>query len=306
MARFLAKVIITLESGIMKDVFHQSLREISAHNKSNLLEMIGVDPVIFRTETNSSSVDLQIWITTITGSTINRLVVPLYYTGARKYLFMCSSKNAVNFVMDTIEFASQQFNALNEIIILTPKKGSEIKQSKLKRDITRSFEEKTLANFSFFQWEKPADLVVLFEKIVNDLVTTSSQEVGYAPVGFDLTVVEKIVKRQGFEVNQKHEVIVPKDKYIFRLNLELNEVFAEMRDCSTCDKDCKVSKKLCIQISDKGFANIAGLGDLRMLSILFAIEDGSIFKLKGKKSQEDIGNQLKELRKTFKKKCNKE
>ena len=96
-------MIITLESGIMKDVFHQALREISAHNKSNLLEMIGVDPVVCRTKTDSSSVDLQIWITTITGSMLNQLVVPLYYTGARKYLFMCSSKNAVNFVMNLFQ-----------------------------------------------------------------------------------------------------------------------------------------------------------------------------------------------------------
>lgn len=306
MARFLAKVIITLESGMMKEAFHQALREISAHNRSNLLDMIGVDPVIFRTETDASSVDLQIWITTITGSMLNRLVVPLYYAGARKYLFMCSSKNAANFINGAIDLASQKFNALNEIIILTPKKGAEIKQSKLKHDITRLFEEKTLANFSFFQWNTPNDLVGLFERIVNDLITTSPQEVGFAPIGFDLTIVEKIVKKQGFKVNQKHEVIIPKNKYIFKINLETNDVYAEMSKCYNCDEECKVSKKLCIQISDKGFANIAGLGDLRMLSILFAIDDESIFKIKGRKSQEDISNQLKELRKMFKKKCNKE
>ncbi len=289
-----------------KDIFHQALREISAHNKSNLLEMIGVDPVIFRTETNSSSVDLQIWITAITGSSLNRLVVPLYYAGARKYIFMCSSKNTVNFVRGAIDLASQKLNALNEIIVLTPKKGAEIKQSKLKRDIAQLFEEKALANFSFVQWDKPDDLVGLFERIVDDLVATSTQEIGFTPVGFDLAIVEKIVKKQGFEVTQQHEVIVPKNKYLFRINLEMNEVYAEMSECYNCDKECKVRKKLCIEISDKGFANIAGLGDLRMLSILFAIEDESIFKLKGRKSQEDISNQLKELRKMFKKKCNKE
>lgn len=302
MARFLAKVIITLESG-MKDIFHQALREISAHNKSNLLDMIGVDPVIFRTETNGNSVDLQIWITTITGSTLNQLVVPFYYAGARKYLFMCSSKNAVNFVMDSIDLASQQINALNEIIVLTPKKGTKIKQSKLKRDITRLFEENSLANFSFYQWETSNDLVWLFDSIVSDLVATSPQEVGYAPVGFDLAIIETIVRKQGFKVNQKHEVIIPKDKYIFRVNLEMNDVYAEMSECFNCTEKCKASKKLCIEISDKGFANIAGLGDLRMLSILFAIKDKTIFKLKGRSPHEDISNQLKELRQLFKKSC---
>ncbi len=306
MARFLAKVIITLESGLKKDIYHQALRQISAHNKSNLLEMIGVDPVIFRSRTNTSSVDLQIWITTITGTMLNRLVSPLYFAGARKYIFMCSTKNAPSFVMNAIDLAAQNFNALNEIIILIPKRCAEIKQSTLKRDITQSFEDKALTNFSFSRWNKPNDLVNLFERIIDDLVNISPQELGFAPVGFDLTIVEEIVKKQGFKVNQKHEVIILKNKYLFKLNLETNNIFAEMSECTNCDKECKVSKKLCIQISDKGFANITGLGDLRMLSILFAIENESIFKVKGRKPQEDISNQLKELRVMFKKKCRKE
>ena len=291
---------------MMKDHFHQSLREISAHNKSNLLEMIGVDPVIFRTETSVGNVDLQIWITTITGTALNQMVVPFYFSGARKYLFMCSSKNATNFIMDTINLTSEHLNALNEIIIVTPKKGSEVKLSKLKRDIKPLLEEKFLRNFSFFQWEKPSDLADLFDRMVNDLVATSPHAIGYAPIGFDLEVVEKIARRQGFEVNDKHEVIIHKDKYVFKINFERNDVYAEMSDCYNCEHECKVSKKLCILISDRGFANIAGLGDLRMLSILFAIDDDSLFKLKGKKPSEDISSQLKELRQTFKKKCNKE
>ena len=123
MVRFLAKVILTLEPTITKDKFHESIREISAHHKSNLLNMIGVDPIVFRTESSQGEVDLQIWVTTITGSPLNRLVLPFYYVGARKYIFMCGSKNSVNFVAETLDLVKDKINALYEIVILCPTNG---------------------------------------------------------------------------------------------------------------------------------------------------------------------------------------
>ena len=138
MSRFLAKVVLTLEPSLEQENFHQALREISAHNKNNLLEMIGVDPIVYRTDTNAGTVDLQIWVTTITGFQLNQMILPFYYTGARKYIFMCSSKNALNFVKNAIDLTSDQINALNEMIILTKKGKTEIKISDIKNSIPNS------------------------------------------------------------------------------------------------------------------------------------------------------------------------
>ncbi|HUU78810.1 MAG TPA: hypothetical protein VMX55_10720 [candidate division Zixibacteria bacterium] len=306
MARFLAKVVLALEPGLLKDDFHQALREISAHNKNNLLQMIGVDPIVYRTETSVGMVDLQIWVTSITGFQLNRMILPFYFTGARKYIFMCSTKNSVNFVAEAIDLTSDQINALNEVVILTPVDKLEIKPTKLKRDFERFFREKSLNFFSFKQWKNSQDLAEIFDGIVNDLVTAHPESFGFAPLGFELDIVEEIVRKQGFEINEAHEILMPQDDIILRVNLQKNTVFAEMIDCIDCEKNCKATKKLCVVVSDKGFANISGLGDLRILSIIFAIRDGSFMNLKGTKPHEDISNQLNELRQLFKKKCEKE
>ncbi|MFW9922166.1 MAG: hypothetical protein ACFFDW_02640 [Candidatus Thorarchaeota archaeon] len=303
MPRFLAKSLLTLEPGLKKDEFHQALREISAHNKSNLLEMIGVDPVIFRSETEAGTVDLQVWITTLPSSSMNRAVMPFYFTGARKYLFMCSTQNAVNFVSEVIELASDQMNALNEIVILFPTKGLDFKYSKVKKEFEAFFKSKLLKNYSFHRWESSANLAKLFEEIIDNLVRTIPEEMGFAPVGFDLQIVEEMVRRHGYAVNENHEVVIIKDGIVFRIDLHRNTVFVELTDCFECDQECKVTKKLCILVADKGFANISGLGDLRILSILYAIEDGTIFHLKGEKPNEDINFQLNDLKQQFAKKC---
>ena len=139
-----------------------------------------------------------------------------------------------------------------------------------------------------------------------NLIESISETTGFAPIGFNLGTVEEMIKRQGYKVNENHEVMIPKRDYIFRIDLKKNAVYTEMNDCHTCEENCKISKKMCIVISDKGFANISGLGDLRVLSIIFAIEDESIFNIKGQRPKEDISYQLKELRDNFKKKCKKE
>ena len=306
MSRFLAKVVLTLEPSLEQENFHQALREISAHNKNNLLEMIGVDPIVYRTNTNAGTVDLQIWVTTITGFQLNQMILPFYYTGARKYIFMCSSKNALNFVKNAIDLTSDQINALNEMIILTKKGKTEIKISKLKRDFEAFFQEKSLNHFSFKQWKDTNDLTEIFDEMVESLVTAHPDSFGFAPIGFELETVKDIVSKQGFEINEKHEILIPKDEIVFRVNLLKNTVHAEMSDCLNCEEECKATKKLCIVISDKGFATISGLGDLRIISIIFAINDGTIFNLKGTKPNEDISFQLNELRKLFRNKCKKE
>ena len=257
--------------------------------------MIGVDPVVFRTQTAIGPVDLQIWITALSGSAINRLVLPFYYAGARKYLFMCSTKHSVKFVSDIIDLVLDHLNALNEIIIILPSKGLEVKYSQLKKEFEVYFKSKTLRNFSFKRWTTPSDLATLFEGMTNDLALTFPQEVGFAPIGFEIEIVEDIIKQQGFDV-QNHEVVVPKGDIYFRVNLEKNTVHVEMIDD---ESSCKVSKKLCIIIADKGYANMNGLGDLRLLSILYAINDESIFSIKGQSKTEDVSYQIDQLRKSF-------
>ena len=306
MARFLAKVLLALEPSIYKDDYHEALREISAHNRNNLLDMIGVDPIVYRTESDAGTIDLQIWITTITGSNLNRMILPFYYTGARKYIFMCSTMNAYNFVTDLIDLTSDQLNALNEIVILTKTHNRDLKVTKLRRDLENYFQEKSLENYSFFKWTNQHDLQRLFDRIVDNLIANISEATGFAPIGFNLGTVEEMIQRQGYEINENHEVIIQKRDYVFRVDLKKNAVYAEMKNCYTCEKECRVSKKLCIVISDKGFANISGLGDLRVLSIIFAIEDESIFNIKGQRPKEDISFQLKELKEMYKKKCEKE
>ncbi|MGC9778193.1 MAG: hypothetical protein HZR80_03015 [Candidatus Heimdallarchaeota archaeon] len=303
MVRFLAKVILTLEPIITKDKFHESIREISAHHKGNLLNMIGVDPVVFRTESSRGEVDLQIWVTTITGSPLNRLVIPFYYVGARKYIFMCGSKNSVTFVSDALQLVKDKINALYEIMILCPINGDKKTHSRLKTKFRKLFADNNLENFSFHNWSEPNDLAAIFKDVVEDIVVNMPQDVGYVPVGFDLSTVENIARQQGFEVTDNHEVLAKLDDILFRINLQKNIVYAEKSDCINCPKECKVSKKLCIEIADKGFSTMKGLGDLRMVSILLAIKDGTILTIKGGKPQEDIEVQIAHLRETFEKTC---
>ena len=305
MPRYIAKVILVIEPSFKLDFFHQILREISAHNKGNLLEMIGVDPVIFRTDTSAGSVDLQIWITTITDDSLNRIIMPYYFIGARKYIFICHTKNSANFLETVIDLTNEQLNALNQIIVLSPRKGKSIRLNTLKSALQKLFQEKSLNNYTFKQWGDKNELITLFEGIAENLVIDRSEHVGYMPIGFNLATVEKIVREQGYEINQSHEVLVTKRDVTFRVNIEKNIVFAEMSGCADCEYGCTVSKKLCIEIGNRGFSTLTGLGDLRILSVIFAIEDESIFEIKGRQADEDIENQLRELRRKYKKTCKK-
>jgi hypothetical protein len=303
--RFVAKVILVLEPTIKKDSFHQILREISAHNKSNLLEMLGVDPIIFRTDTSAGSVDLQIWVTTFTGADLNRIIMPFYFVGARKYIFICHTKNSAGFVRSMFDLVDDKINALNEIIILAPRKGKSVRFNIMKKEMEKVFHEKNLRHYDFKLWEDNSELITIFGDIAEDLVTRRPEHTGYMPIGFNLQTVENIVQKQGYLVNNNHEVLITKRDITFRVNLERNIVFAEMSGCEDCEYGCTVTKKLCIEIGNKGFSTLPGLGDLRILSVIFAIEDESIFTIKGRKPEENMENQLGELRAKYKKTCKK-
>ncbi|NHJ46252.1 MAG: hypothetical protein FK733_00555 [Asgard group archaeon] len=305
MARFLAKVVLTLEPSIKKDKFHEEMRQITAHHRRNFMRMIGVDPVVFRSESSRGEVDLQIWITTITGSMFNQLVLPFYFIGARKYLFMCETEYSVNFVKEILDLTEEKINALNEFLILSPKNSNAKEYSKFKKRFQKLFDDKNLENYSFHQWKTKEELSDVFKDIVEDVVVNIPTETYHIPVGFDLKTVEKIAKKQGFEINENHEIVKAIDDIIFRVDLQKNLVFAEMSDCKDCTEKCKAERKLCIEIAEKGFASVKGLGDIRMLSVLAAIDDKSILTLKGSKPQEDMQAQLDLLRKTFDKNCKK-
>ena len=303
LVRFLAKIILTLEPTLTREKFHDDLREITAHHRGNLLHMIGVDPLVFRSNTPQGDVDLQIWVTTINNNNLNRLILPFYFVGARKYLFVCLTKNSINFVREIIDLAEDKLNALYEFIILTPIDFEKKAYTKLKTSFRKLFAEKKLSRFAFHQWNSSEDLMNLFKSIVEDIVQTMPQQIGYIPIGFDIETVKKIIANQGFEINSKNEVITKIDDIIFRVDLKSNFVFAEMSDCFNCPENCIVSKRLCIEISNKGFSTMKGLGDLRIISVLLAIKDGSILTIKGGKPHEDIAVQLNELRDEYKKKC---
>jgi hypothetical protein len=296
---------MTLEPTIMKDHYHETLREITAHHKGNLLQLIGVDPIVFRTESSRGEVDLQIWVTTITGTPLNRVILPFYFVGARKYIFMCSSKNAHNFVNEALEITQDKLNAAYEIVILTPKIDDEKAYARMKTKFRKIFRGKSLVNFSFHQWANQNDIAALLTNLVEDIVVNIPRAMPYIPVGFDLSTVEDIAKKQGFEVNETHEVLFRRDDIVFRVNLQNNDIHAEISECTGCEEKCKAVKKLCIEVANKGYATLKGLGDLRILSILFAIKDGSIMNIKGTKPQEDISQQIEILRKTYAKKCKK-
>ncbi|NHK32551.1 MAG: hypothetical protein FK730_14450 [Asgard group archaeon] len=305
MPRFLTKIILTLEPTISQDKLHEEVREITAHHKKNFMKMIGVDPVVFRSNSSKGEVDLQIWITSVTGSLFNQLVLPFYFVGARKYIFMCVTKNSVHFVREVLEIVEEKINSLYEIMILTPANGKGKEYSKLKTRFQKLFADKNLENYSFNRWKSKEELADILKNVVEDIVVSIPQTIGYVPIGFDLKTVENIAKRQGFEVSASHEVQKRIDDVIFRVDLHNNLVFAEMTDCKDCPETCKAEKKLCVEIADKGFTTLKGLGDLRMLSVLSAIDDKSILKLKGTKPQEDINAQLTLLRKTFERNCKK-
>ena len=305
MVRFLTKVMLVLEPTILKDHYHEHLREITAHHKGNLLQLIGVDPIVFRTNTSRGEVDLQIWVTTVTGTPLNRVILPFYFVGARKYIFMCGSKNAHNFVKNTLEIVQDKINAVYEIIILTPKIENKKTYSQMKTKFRKVFREKYLKNFSFHQWENPDDIASLLRDLVEDIVVNIQRTTTYIPIGFNLETIENLVKKQGFDINEKHEVLLKQDDIIFRVSLQNNDIQAEIEDCSDCENKCKATKKLCIVVAEEGQTILPGLGDLRIISILFAINDSSILKIKGNKPQEDVSAQIKILRKTFAKNCKK-
>ncbi|MHA1212419.1 MAG: hypothetical protein ACTSSH_08155 [Candidatus Heimdallarchaeota archaeon] len=303
MVRFLAKVILTLEPTLKRETFHDEIRGITAHHRGNLLQMIGVDPIIFRTNSSKGEVDLQIWVTTITGNALNRSILPIYFIGARKYLFVCFTKNSVNFVREMLDIAQDKINALYEFMILMPKGYDKRGYSRIKTKFRKLFAEKHLEKFSFHQWDSSNELAQLLSTIVEDIVVNIPTAIGSAPIGYSIDNIEKFVKDQGFKVNTNHEVVMEIDEIIFRVDLKRNFVFAEVSSCLNCPHECKVRKKLCIEIADKGFTTGDGFGDLRILSVLYAINDRSIMAIKGNKPQEDIKNQLKELRADYKRIC---
>jgi hypothetical protein len=294
-----------LEPGIMKDELHETMRNISVHNKNNLLDMIGVDPVIIRTETRYGTVDLQIWITTLSSSGLKRYIMPFYFIGSRKYLFMCYSNNCKHFISEIIDITSSKLNALNEVIVLFHRNGEALQTEKIKEKLGAFFQKKGFCSYSFVEWAGKNDLSTFFNDVASNLMDDLTDQHGFRPVGFDPESVQSIIQQQGFEISPEHEVIITKEDITFRVDLLRNIVFAEKSDCTDCKEKCKVTKKLCIEIADEGYSNISGLGDLRVISVLFAIEDGSIFTIKGRTKNEDLAVQMNEWRKQWKKKWKK-
>jgi len=74
-------------------------------------------------------------------------------------------------------------------------------------DIRKVFRDKNLENYSFHQWTYPTDISTLLTELVEDIVVNMPRVTPYIPIGFDLKTVEDIAKKQGFEVNEKHEVL---------------------------------------------------------------------------------------------------
>ncbi|NHJ87199.1 MAG: hypothetical protein FK734_17175 [Asgard group archaeon] len=305
MVRYLTKVVLSIEPTIEKDEFHDNLRQISAHHRSNLLDMIGVDPIVYRSETEQGDVDLQIWVTTLTSRAHSRYILPFYFVGARKYVFFCKTKNSVNFVNEVLDLAGHKINALNEILILTPSpEASEQKQySRLKTKFRKLFADYNLENYSFHQFSTLNDLSDFFHDMILDIVANIPETPAYIPVGFDLETIANIAQEQGFTIDDNNQVVLTSQDVTFKVDISRNTVLAEMTDCTNCPQSCKVTRNLCIVISDKGFSTIKGLGDLRILSVLFAIKDGSIFSIKGGKPNEDLEVQLRDLRNKFNEKC---
>ena len=303
MARFLAKVVLTLEPNLELNKYHEEIREITAHHKRNLLNLIGVDPVVYRSETSLGDVDLQVWITTTTSHPLNQIIIPFYYLGARKYIFLCNSKKGIDFVSDVIELAEDNLNALYEFAIITPSSMNRKVYSRLKTKFRKLFSDKNLQKYSFYQMRKSKDLLALFDMFSEDIVVNRPRPGDRIPVNYDLNAVEKIALKQGFRINENHQVSTQIDDINFVLDLKFNNVYAEISNCGDCDKECKVRKKLCIVIDIPGYSKMNGLGDYRMISILVAIKDRSILDLKGKSPEEDITAQLDVLRKIFKKTC---
>jgi hypothetical protein len=202
-----------------------------------------------------------------------------------------------------LDLTEEKINALNEIVILSPGNGKTKEYTKFKKRFKKLFEDNNLENYSFHQWKTKEELSEIFRDLVEDVVVNIPTETYHIPVGFDLTTVEKIAKKQGFEINEKHEIVKAIDDIVFRVDLQKNLVFAEMIDCIDCPESCKTERKLCIEIAEKGFATIRGLGDIRMLSVLAAIDDRSILSLKGSKPQEDMESQLGLLRRSFERNC---
>jgi hypothetical protein len=302
--RFLAKVVLALEPSIKKDKFHEEIRQITAHHHRNFMQMIGVDPVVFRSHSSRGDVDLQIWVTTVTGTMFNQLVLPFYFIGARKYIFMCDTEYSITFVSEVLDLTEDKINALYEFVILSPGNGSAKKYTQFKKRFEKLFSEKNLENYSFHQWKNSDDLINIFKDMVEDVVI-APYESYVVPVGFDLNTVEVIAKKRGFAINENHQILKTIDDITFRVDLKRNLVFAKITDCVTCSEVCKIERKLCIEIAEKGHATITGLGDIRMLSVLAAIDDQSILTLRGSKPQEDMQAQLKLLRKTYEKNCKK-
>lgn len=301
MARFLAKVVLTLEPTDLQTKFHKAVREVTSHHLSNLMQIIGIDPVVFKTQTPEGEMNLQIWITSF-NNIIHRMIMPNYYLGARKYLFMCEGKaRSVDFVREIIELTMDKLNALYEFIILVPPFKSKQARTRLKNKFQKLFTELNIKHFSLREWREPEDLMELFIDCAREIVL-EKPTTEYLPVGFNLETTEEIVRKIGFTINERHEVIETLNGIRFRVNLEKNKVLAEIIDP---EDGCKVSKELCIVVADRGYASITGLGDLRLISVLLAIKDKSILQLKGSRPQEDIRQQLQDLRKKFKNECKK-
>jgi len=298
MTRFLAKMVLTIEPTDSYQQAHTAVRAITSHHNSNLIQVLGIDPVVFKTTTTQGEIDLQIWITAL--SRINRLILPNYFIGARKYLFMCEGNtDSISFVREIIDLAADKLNAAYEFVILLRPIKEKKELAEIERTFSQLFTELNIENYSIRQWQEPKGLRNLFETMAEEIV--QQEPYGeFVPVGFDLKTTEAIVRKIGFEINENHEVIEFINDIRFRVNLKKNTIVTELEA-----EGCIVRKNLCIVVADRGYSSIAGLGDLRLISVLLAIRDKSILQLKGSRRQEDVKYQLEELQKKFKEKCKK-
>jgi hypothetical protein len=302
-ARYITKIILALEPGNSVPEIHQTIREITFNNAINLLPILGVDPVIYRNSHTNGIVDLQLWVTTLINEDINNHVLPLYFVGAKKYLFFCHSAKAVKFIDTIMTLTSEHFNALNELVIIFQQQGNAIDFEEVKESLIDFFDEKLISNYSFHYYSSRIDLENLFNQIINEVSQQSSIHASFAPIGFNVEVIERIAKKMGFETSNEHQISLVSRDIHFIVDIAKNTVIAEMKHCRTCPLDCKVKKKLCIEVAKTGYTTVNGLGDLRLISVLLAIKDESIFTLKGDTREEDLTVQLTKLRKDYLKKC---
>ncbi|MBD3192588.1 MAG: hypothetical protein GF308_18250 [Candidatus Heimdallarchaeota archaeon] len=298
-SRFQFKINIFLLNKKTMEEEYRVLKSISSHDffpERELSEIpIGLDFTTYYASTTVGEVCLVFWIRPI--KTEKDILISITPKGALKYLLMCYDLSSLSLLKKFLKQNIKSFNKKAEFIILLSKNACQELTQEEKEYIDYIFAFFKIKKYSVEFWESSSDLETFFNKLIKNILSSfiSIENIEVRSI-FDTCDLVALTQKLGFKPKDD-KIVEIYDDLVFTINLKRGVVEVEPTFCQACKLPCSVSKKLCIVVNARGYSNLPLLyNNLRILSILSAIREGTIMDLKGVSSErEDIRYQIEKI-----------